>query len=127
VSGLRDVTCSVNEILNSSDGIIIASSNYTVNNCQIKANTSYFAKSGTVINETITGLSPAGDNFANSGLRDASCTLDHCINGTTPFLLIVASGNYTTSNCAITGVTTSAYNNSKINCSGCCLLIGLLH
>ena len=118
VSGLRDVTCSVNEILNSSDGIIIASSNYTVNNCQIKANTSYFAKSGTVINETITGLSPAGDNFAKSTVLDAVCSLVYCTNTTTPWLPIIASENYTNAtNCNIVGVTTSAYNNSDIKCS----------
>jgi len=67
---------------------------------------------GSVTNESITGLDEAGDALAYSSYRDATCSVSAVVNATGGNT--VDSTNYTVSNCGITSTGTAPWNGTNI-------------
>ena len=68
------------------------------------------------LNETLTTVTEAGEYLYLNSLRDPVCSISRVINTTSGEL--IASGNYTTTNCLIQATshaTTSGYNNTNWN------------
>jgi hypothetical protein len=73
----------------------------------------YTDSSGSANNETLTTVTETGEDFANAGLRDASCTVTFVTNATDG--AIINSGNYTQTNCNLASSGTGFFNNTNWN------------